>query len=94
MRSHAELWSTALSRGGPTFQSGWYAQSFSPTNVKYDKFAYMPNSCSKCHTGSRQASVFCPDTTTVWPTYWPLNDPATDPNMSYLNSCFVSTAAP
>ncbi len=87
--------SAALSRGGPSFQSGYYGQTFSASNVKYDKFGYMPNSCSKCHTGSRRASVLCPDTALAWPTYWPLNDPAADPNMSWVTSnCFVSKAAP
>jgi len=87
--------SRALSMGGPTFQSGYYGQTFSATNVKYDKFGYMPNSCSKCHVASRKASVFCPDVATVYPTFWPLDDPAADPNMSWVSaSCFASKTAP
>ncbi len=87
--------SRALSMGGPTFQSGYYAQAIGPTNVKYDKFGYMPNSCGKCHTGARKASMFCPDTGTVYPTYWPLGDPAADPNMSWVTSnCFPSKNLP
>src|SRR5262249_23318717 len=57
--------SVAVSRGGPSFQSGYYGQAYSGTNVKYDKFGVMPNSCGSCHTGARGASLFCPDTTTV-----------------------------
>jgi hypothetical protein len=85
--------SRAMSMGGPTFQSGYYGQGYTASNtVKYDKFGYMPNSCSKCHAGSRPASVFCPDTTTVYPTYWPLIDA---PNASYPStSCFTSKNAP
>lgn len=49
----------ALSRGGPTFQSGWYGQMFGPSNTKYDLFGYMPNSCSKCHASTRRAAVAC-----------------------------------
>jgi hypothetical protein len=87
--------SNALSRGGPTFQSGYYGQTMSATNVKYDKFGYMPNSCSKCHVGSRKASVLCPDTSTVWPSYWPFNDGAADPNMSWVSAnCVASKVAP
>ena len=86
--------SRAMSRGGPSFQSGYYGQFVSSTNVKYDMFGFMPNSCSKCHTGARQASQLCPDTTLPWPTYWPLNDPVADPSMSYLSNCFTSSSAP
>jgi hypothetical protein len=86
---------TALSRGGPSFQSGYYGQTIGPSGVKYDKFTYMPNSCSKCHTGARKASLFCPDTATVWPSYWPFNDATADPNGAWpLANCFSSLSAP
>jgi hypothetical protein len=85
----------ALSRGGPTFRSGSYGQFVSATNVKYDLFGYMPNSCSECHIGARRPSMLCPDTKDSWPSYWPFNDPTADPNMQYvLNNCFTSTMAP
>jgi hypothetical protein len=87
--------SNALSMSGPTFQSGYYGQAFGPSNTtKYDKFGYMPNSCSKCHDGARKASVLCPDSSAVWPAFWPLNDEATNPNMAWLGNCFTSKAAP
>ncbi len=55
----------------------------------------MPNSCNKCHDGARRASQLCPDTATVWPSYWPLNDADTDPNMAWVKvNCFTSKAAP
>ena len=88
--------SQALSRSGPSFQSGQYGyyqavatSSTAPT--KYDKFGYMPNSCSKCHTGARQASVFLPDTSSVWPAYWPLNDHLTD---GTIPAWYTSQTAP
>ena len=83
--------SGALSRGGPTFQSGYYGQFISPSNVKYDKFGYMPNSCSKCHANARTASMVCPDTPTVWPTFWPLSEHSTD---GFWSACFTSSTAP
>ena len=88
--------SNAMSMGGPTFQSGYYGQAYTASvTTKYDKFGFMPNSCNKCHNGARRPSQFCPDTATVWPTYWPLNDAATDPNMSWVKAnCFTSKAAP
>jgi hypothetical protein len=88
--------SVALSRGGPSFQSGYAAQKYNASNtIKYDKFPYMPNSCSKCHTGSRRATMFCPDTATVWPAYWPFNDEAADPNMSWVTAnCYPSSTMP
>ncbi|TMQ10292.1 MAG: hypothetical protein E6J90_30030 [Deltaproteobacteria bacterium] len=83
--------SGAMSRGGPTFQSGYYGQSFSTSNVKYDAFGFMPNSCSKCHASARQASRYCPDTTTVWPAFWPYSEHRDDP---YWAACFTSSTAP
>jgi len=87
--------SEALSRGGPTFQSGYYGQAFGPSNTaKYDKFGYMPNSCNRCHASARKASLLCPDSTALWPSYWPLNDYTADPNMAWLSNCFTSKTAP
>jgi hypothetical protein len=83
--------SNAMSRGGPTFQSGYYGQMVSATNVKYDLFGYMPNSCSKCHASFRQASLVCPDTATIWPTFWPFGEHRSDP---YWSSCFTTSSAP
>jgi hypothetical protein len=83
--------SNALSRGGPTFQSGYYGQFMSPTNQKYDQFGYMPNSCGKCHTQDRKASIYCPDSTAVFPSYWPYSEHPNDP---YWSNCFTSSAAP
>jgi hypothetical protein len=85
---------TALSRGGPTFQSGWYGQFFGPSNaVKYDLFGFMPNSCSQCHTQWVKAAVVCPDTSTVWPSFWPFSEHRTDP--FWTGTCYAgSTAAP
>jgi hypothetical protein len=80
-----------LSRGGPTFQSGYYGQYISPTNVKYDQFGFMPNSCSKCHERYRTASLYCPDTATIWPSFWPFSEHRTDP---YWASCYKSSTAP
>lgn len=86
---------TALSRGGPSFQSGYYGQAFSASLKRYDKFTFMPNSCSKCHAGARQASLWCPDAPDPWPSYWPFNDPAADPNMSWVRAnCYPSLSAP
>ena len=88
--------SNAMSMSGPTFQSGYYGQTYTASNTtKYDKFGYMPNSCNKCHDGARRPSQLCPDTATVWPTYWPLNDFTVNPNMGWITAnCFTSKAAP
>ncbi len=83
--------SQALSRGGPSFQSGYYGQLVSSTNVKYDMFGYMPNSCSKCHATARRASLVCPDNAAVWPTFWPFSEHRGD---AYWSSCFTSNTAP
>jgi hypothetical protein len=83
--------SNALSRGGPTFQSGYYGQSFSATNVKYDQYGYMPNSCSKCHASARRASLYCPDTASLWPSYWPFSEHRDD---AFWGACFKSSTAP
>ncbi|HEX7477408.1 MAG TPA: carboxypeptidase regulatory-like domain-containing protein [Polyangiales bacterium] len=83
--------SQALSRGGPTFQSGYYGQMVSSTNVKYDMFGYMPNSCGKCHATARRASLVCPDTATVWPAFWPFSEHRADP---YWSACYTSSTAP
>lgn len=83
--------SNALSRGGPTFQSGYYGQLVSSTNVKYDLFGFMPNSCNKCHVNARRASRVCADTSTIWPSFWPFSGHRTDP---YWSTCYTSTTAP
>lgn len=81
----------ALSRGGPTFQSGYSAQFVSATGVKYDRFDHMPSSCSKCHVGTRKASLVCPDTSALWPAYWPYSEHRSDP---FWNSCYTTVTAP
>ena len=92
----------AISRGGPSYQSGYYGQFVSAGNVKYDAFGYMPSSCSKCHVGSRRASIVCPDATpgapvagetdrAVWPLYWPLSEHRSDP---FWKSCYTTATAP
>jgi hypothetical protein len=83
--------SVALSSGGPTFQSGYYGQYIGPSNAKYDLFGYMPNSCSKCHEKWRAASLYCADTSTVWPSFWPFAEHRADP---YWSSCYKSSTAP
>jgi carboxypeptidase family protein len=83
--------SNALSRGGPTFQSGYYGQQYSSTNVKYDAYGFMPNSCSKCHESARRASIFCPDQSAVWPAYWPFSEHPTDP---FWSACVTSSQLP
>ena len=83
--------SKALSRGGPTFQSGYYGQFVSSSNAKYDLFGYMPNSCSKCHTFARKASLACTDSAVVWPTFWPFSEHRTD---VYWSTCYTSGTAP
>jgi hypothetical protein len=83
--------SNVLSRGGPTFQSGWYGQFVSSSNVKYDLFGFMPNSCNQCHDKWRKASLVCPDTTTVWPSFWPFSEHRDDP---YWKSCYSTSTAP
>ncbi|HEX7477406.1 MAG TPA: hypothetical protein VF331_06345 [Polyangiales bacterium] len=80
-----------LSRGGPTFQSGYYGQLGSSTGVKYDLFGFMPNSCSKCHASARKASLVCPDTSTVWPSFWPFSANRTN---AWWSACFTSSTAP
>jgi hypothetical protein len=85
---------TALSRGGPTYRSGYYGQFVSATGVTYDLFGQMPNSCNECHVGARRPSWLCPHVKDSWPSFWPLNDPTADPNMQYLSNCFSSTMAP
>ena len=85
----------AMVRGGPTFQSGYYAQMFGPSNtVKYDLFGYMPNSCGgKCHTDWVKPAVVCPDTSTIWPSFWPFSEHRLDP--FWTSTCYAgSTAAP
>jgi hypothetical protein len=82
--------SVAMTRGGPTLQSGYYGQFFSATNVKYDLYGYMPNSCSKCHATARAPSIACPDQSAIWPTYWPFTEHAFDP---FWSACVVSSAA-
>ena len=81
----------AISRGGPSFQSGYYGQFVSGGGVKYDLFGFMPNSCSKCHQGRRRASLVCPDSTAIWPTYWPLSEHRADP---FWSTCYTTTTAP
>jgi hypothetical protein len=83
--------SNAMSRGGPTEQSGSYGTHVSPTNVKYDLYGFMPNSCSKCHVSARKASIACPTSTEIWPAFWPFSEHALDP---YWGTCFPSTTAP
>ncbi|HEU0035216.1 MAG TPA: carboxypeptidase-like regulatory domain-containing protein [Kofleriaceae bacterium] len=83
--------STALSRGGPTFQAGSYGTHISATNTKYGLYGFMPNSCSKCHTGSRKASLVCPDGAQLWPTFWPFSEHRDD---AYWASCYTSATAP
>lgn len=83
--------SNALSRGGPTFQSGYYAQFVSSTNVKYDLFGYMPNSCDSCHENARRASLACPDTSSVWPSFWPFSEHRSD---AYWSTCYTTSTAP
>jgi hypothetical protein len=83
--------SNALSRGGPTFQSGYYGQMVSSTNVKYDMFGFMPNSCSACHISARKASLVCPDNASIWPSYWPYSE---NRGAAFWSSCFTSTSAP
>jgi hypothetical protein len=96
--------SKALSRGGPTFQSAYYAQSTGgTTGTKYDAFGYMPNSCSKCHEGARKASLYCPDTATIYPAGFPFSDQTQVPfapgggydyaNNPILKNCVTSTNA-
>jgi hypothetical protein len=81
-------------RGGPTFQSSYAGQMFGPSNtVKYDWYGYMPDSCSKCHTGMRKAAVVCPDSTAICPTYFPFSEHRTDP--FWTSTCYAgSTLAP
>lgn len=83
--------SNAMSRGGPSAQAGSYGTHVSPTNVKYDLYGFMPNSCSKCHVAARKASIACPQTADIWPAFWPFSEHALDP---YWGSCFPSTTAP
>ncbi|HEY3353359.1 MAG TPA: carboxypeptidase-like regulatory domain-containing protein [Polyangia bacterium] len=83
--------SSALSRGGPTFQSGYYGQMFGSTNVKYDLYGSMPNSCGKCHAAARRASLACPDSASIWPGYWPFSEHRADP---FWAACTTSSSAP
>jgi carboxypeptidase family protein len=83
--------SNAMVRGGPTFQSGYYGQMVSATNVKYDLFGFMPNSCSSCHAYARTASLACPDSSAIWPSFWPHSEHRSDP---YWSGCFTSITAP
>jgi len=86
---------TALSRGGPTFQSAYAGQFYGPSNtVKYDFFAYMPDSCGgKCHSQWIKPALVCPDTPTIWPSFYPFSEHRSDP--FWTNSCYAgSTAAP
>ncbi|MGZ3441383.1 MAG: hypothetical protein ACXVDD_17810, partial [Polyangia bacterium] len=64
---------------------------FSATNVKYDQFGYMPSSCGKCHAEMRAATQYCPDTATVWPSFWPYSEHPTD---AYWSGCFTSSKTP
>jgi hypothetical protein len=52
--------SVARSEGGPTAASAYYGTSVINGSTYY-KFGYMPNSCGKCHVGSRRASDLCLD---------------------------------
>jgi hypothetical protein len=81
----------AMVRAGPTFQSGYYGQMVSATNLKYDLFGFMPNSCSSCHAYFRKASLACTDTSSVWPSFWPYSEHRSD---AYWRGCFTSTTAP
>ncbi|BDG05077.1 carboxypeptidase-like regulatory domain-containing protein [Anaeromyxobacter oryzae] len=81
----------AVSRFGPTYQSAYTAQFVSASGTKYDRFDFMPSSCSKCHVGSRRASIVCPDTTALYPSYFPLSEHRADP---FWSSCFTSVTAP
>jgi hypothetical protein len=83
--------SNALSRSGPTFQSGYMGQFVSAGNVKYDMFGFMSNSCSKCHANARRPILICPDSTAIWPSYWPFSEHPSDP---YWTSCFTTATAP
>ena len=83
--------SNAMVRGGPTFQSGYYGQMVSATNVKYDLFGFMPNSCNTCHLYARKASLVCPDSSAIWPSYWPFSEHR---SASFWSSCFTSNTAP
>ena len=82
--------SEAMSRGGPTFQSGYYGQSYSASDVKYDSFGFMPNWCSKCYAGARRASLYSPDTSTIWPSFWPYGEHRNDP---FWTVCSTSSTA-
>jgi hypothetical protein len=82
---------TALARAGPTFQSGYIGQFVSAGNIKYDMFGYMPNSCSKCHADARRPIKVCPDSTAIWPPYWPFSEHPSDP---FWRSCFTTATAP
>jgi hypothetical protein len=81
----------ALSRGGPTFQSSYYGQFVSASGTKYDMFGTMPSSCSKCHVGTRRASIACPDSAAIWPTYFPFSEHRSD---TFWSSCFTTVTAP
>jgi len=86
---------TAMTRGGPTFQSAYYGQFFGPSNaVKYDLFGYMPDSCSgACHNQWVKPALACPDTSTIWPSFYPFSEHRTD--AFWTSTCYTgSTAAP
>ena len=80
-----------MSRGGPSFQSGSYGFWVSNSGTRYRTYGFMPNSCQKCHTDKRKASLACPDTSDVWPPYWPFSEHREDP---FWAACFTTTTAP
>ena len=43
------------------------------------------------HIEARKAQILCPDTTTVWPTYYPFSEHTSDP---FWSTCFTTTSAP
>jgi len=86
---------TAMTRGGPTFQSSYYGQFYGPSNtVKYDTFGYIPDSCGgKCHKQWIKPALVCPDSSTIWPSYYPFSEHRKDP--FWTSTCYAgSTLAP
>jgi hypothetical protein len=94
--------STAMSRAGPSFQSGYIGQFVSAGNNKYDMFGFMPNSCSKCHADARRPMLVCNDHPDVWPhypdgtTWWPFSE---NPTAQYwklgpVGECYTTSQAP
>lgn len=79
-----------LSVSGPSFQSGEYDYWVGPAGARYQLYGRMPNSCSRCHTDKRPASIVVPDLPAgsgVWPAYWPLSEHVADVPPTIPTTC-------